>query len=419
MDPVQFGMVMLINCALGLNTPPVGTTQFVGCAIGGVSVGYVMRTIWPFYGALIAALMLVTYVPAFSLWLPKVFGYLRRMTMSDAYAPAGAIASTRARCRAAVARPAYDAARVPVGHRPSRPRRVSPRAPGGLHRRRDRCAGDPRWGICGVSLKTPRAIDRARAAGRALLGARARARRRRRRASIGSRARDAVPRRRARRASLARLADPARRDRLPDRHREGLLPRPGDRDAQLRRTRTSRTISRIPRRPVEHDRRAVARARRAARGGRGAAHRRLLRQPSAQRADGRGHRARLRAGAPIRRSREWIGAQRRRFRARWSIASCRRRPTRTSPRPRGCSASPTPRRSSPSRSAQWVIEDRFAGAAPALGRGRRAARRRRRAVRDDEAAPAERQPFDARVPRLSRRARFHLAGVAPIRCSRR
>ena len=76
MDPVQFGMVMLINCALGLNTPPVGTTQFVGCAIGGVSIGYVMRTIWPFYGALIAALMLVTYVPAFSLWLPKAFGYL-------------------------------------------------------------------------------------------------------------------------------------------------------------------------------------------------------------------------------------------------------------------------------------------------------------------------------------------------------
>ncbi|TMG74794.1 MAG: TRAP transporter large permease [Betaproteobacteria bacterium] len=73
MSPVQFGMVMLINCALGLNTPPVGTTQFVGCAIGGVSVGYVMRTIWPFYGALIATLMLVTYVPAFSLALPELF----------------------------------------------------------------------------------------------------------------------------------------------------------------------------------------------------------------------------------------------------------------------------------------------------------------------------------------------------------
>ncbi|MEA2699289.1 MAG: hypothetical protein QOI66_3560 [Myxococcales bacterium] len=72
MGEIQFGIVMLINCALGLNTPPVGTTQFVGCAIGGVSVGTVMKTIWPFYGALIAALMLVTYVPGFSLWLPNL-----------------------------------------------------------------------------------------------------------------------------------------------------------------------------------------------------------------------------------------------------------------------------------------------------------------------------------------------------------
>jgi tripartite ATP-independent transporter DctM subunit len=72
MSPVQFGIVMLVNCALGLNTPPVGTTQFIGCAIGQVSVGTVMRTIWPFYGALIAALGLVTYVPAFSLWLPSL-----------------------------------------------------------------------------------------------------------------------------------------------------------------------------------------------------------------------------------------------------------------------------------------------------------------------------------------------------------
>jgi tripartite ATP-independent transporter DctM subunit len=72
MDPVQFGMVMLINCALGLNTPPVGTTQFVGCAIGGISVGQVMKTILPFYTALLAALFLVTYVPAFSMWLPRL-----------------------------------------------------------------------------------------------------------------------------------------------------------------------------------------------------------------------------------------------------------------------------------------------------------------------------------------------------------
>ncbi|MFO1412562.1 MAG: TRAP transporter large permease [Burkholderiales bacterium] len=72
MGPVQFGMVMLLNCALGLNTPPVGTTQFVGCAIGEISVGQVMRTIWPFYGALFAAMAVVTYVPAFSTWLPTI-----------------------------------------------------------------------------------------------------------------------------------------------------------------------------------------------------------------------------------------------------------------------------------------------------------------------------------------------------------
>ena len=73
MDPVQFGMVMLINCALGLNTPPVGTTQFVGCAIGEISIGEVMKTILPFYTALIVALFAVTYVPAFSLALPRYF----------------------------------------------------------------------------------------------------------------------------------------------------------------------------------------------------------------------------------------------------------------------------------------------------------------------------------------------------------
>jgi tripartite ATP-independent transporter DctM subunit len=72
MGPVQFGMVMLINCALGLNTPPVGTTQFVGCAIGGITVGQVMRTILPFYAALTIALLFVTYIPGFSTWLPSI-----------------------------------------------------------------------------------------------------------------------------------------------------------------------------------------------------------------------------------------------------------------------------------------------------------------------------------------------------------
>jgi tripartite ATP-independent transporter DctM subunit len=72
MDPMQFGIMLLINCALGLNTPPVGAVQFVGCAIGGISVGQVMRTIAPFYGALTVAVLLVTYVPMFTLWLPNL-----------------------------------------------------------------------------------------------------------------------------------------------------------------------------------------------------------------------------------------------------------------------------------------------------------------------------------------------------------
>jgi tripartite ATP-independent transporter DctM subunit len=72
MEPAQFAVVMLLNCALGLNTPPVGTTQFIGCAIGGISVGEVMKSIAPFYGSLVAAMLLITYIPSLSLWLPRL-----------------------------------------------------------------------------------------------------------------------------------------------------------------------------------------------------------------------------------------------------------------------------------------------------------------------------------------------------------
>lgn len=72
MDPIQFGIVMLLNCALGLNTPPVGTTQFIGCAIAKISVGEVMRSILPFYGSLIATMLFITYIPSLSLWLPQM-----------------------------------------------------------------------------------------------------------------------------------------------------------------------------------------------------------------------------------------------------------------------------------------------------------------------------------------------------------
>ncbi|MBN9985862.1 MULTISPECIES: TRAP transporter large permease [Rhizobium] len=72
-DPVHFGVIMILNFGIGLNTPPVGAVQFVACAVGKISVWEAMRSIWPFYGAGIVVLGLVTYIPAISLWLPGVF----------------------------------------------------------------------------------------------------------------------------------------------------------------------------------------------------------------------------------------------------------------------------------------------------------------------------------------------------------
>ena len=71
-DPVHFGMIMMLNLGIGLCHPPVGSILFVGCAVGKVTIEEVMRKIWPFYGVMFFVLMLVTYVPMLSLWLPKV-----------------------------------------------------------------------------------------------------------------------------------------------------------------------------------------------------------------------------------------------------------------------------------------------------------------------------------------------------------
>ncbi|MCX8279978.1 TRAP transporter large permease [Phyllobacterium sp. 0TCS1.6C] len=72
-DPVHFGVILILNLGIGLNTPPVGTVQFVACAVGKITVWQAMRSIWPFYGAGIVVLGLVTYIPAISLWLPSIF----------------------------------------------------------------------------------------------------------------------------------------------------------------------------------------------------------------------------------------------------------------------------------------------------------------------------------------------------------
>ncbi|MBA1381000.1 TRAP transporter large permease, partial [Pseudomonas brassicacearum] len=71
-DPVQFGMIMLVNLGIGLITPPVGAVLFVGSAIGKVSIESTVKALLPFYAMLFVVLMLVTYVPAISLWLPHL-----------------------------------------------------------------------------------------------------------------------------------------------------------------------------------------------------------------------------------------------------------------------------------------------------------------------------------------------------------
>jgi tripartite ATP-independent transporter DctM subunit len=70
-DPVHFGLILMVNAGIGLITPPVGPSLFVGCAIGKVSIEEVSKELWPFYAAMIAALLIVTYVPAVTLWLPS------------------------------------------------------------------------------------------------------------------------------------------------------------------------------------------------------------------------------------------------------------------------------------------------------------------------------------------------------------
>ena len=72
-DPVHFGVIMILNLGIGLNTPPLGPVQFVAAAVGKITIWEAMRSIWPFYGAGIIVLLLVTYIPALSLWLPSIF----------------------------------------------------------------------------------------------------------------------------------------------------------------------------------------------------------------------------------------------------------------------------------------------------------------------------------------------------------
>lgn len=73
-DPVHFGMIMMVNLGIGLITPPVGSVLFVGAAVSKLKIGVVTRAMAPFFVALFIVLMMVTYIPALSLWLPRTMG---------------------------------------------------------------------------------------------------------------------------------------------------------------------------------------------------------------------------------------------------------------------------------------------------------------------------------------------------------
>jgi tripartite ATP-independent transporter DctM subunit len=75
-DPLHFGIIMIINLCIGLCTPPVGTCLFLGCGIGKTTVTNVIRKIFPFFISMIVVLLLCTYVEWFSLALPKALGLL-------------------------------------------------------------------------------------------------------------------------------------------------------------------------------------------------------------------------------------------------------------------------------------------------------------------------------------------------------
>ncbi len=76
MDPIQFGIMIIMNLAIGTITPPVGSVLFVGCSVAKLPVEDVMKTLVPYFLVIVAGLLLVTFIPAFSMWLPGVLGLL-------------------------------------------------------------------------------------------------------------------------------------------------------------------------------------------------------------------------------------------------------------------------------------------------------------------------------------------------------
>lgn len=75
LSPIHFGIIMVLNLSVGLCTPPVGSVLFIGCSVSKVRIETVIKPLLPMFLAMIAVLLMVTYIPELSLWLPKIFGF--------------------------------------------------------------------------------------------------------------------------------------------------------------------------------------------------------------------------------------------------------------------------------------------------------------------------------------------------------
>lgn len=74
MDPIQFGIFLCFNLSIGTITPPVGTILFTGCRVGGTTIESVIKHLLPYFFIIFIALMIVTYIPAVSMFLPRILG---------------------------------------------------------------------------------------------------------------------------------------------------------------------------------------------------------------------------------------------------------------------------------------------------------------------------------------------------------
>ncbi len=74
-DPVHFGIIIVLNLCIGLCTPPVGSVLFVGCSVAKIRISEVIRPLLPLFAVMILSLLLVTFIPPITLWLPEIFGF--------------------------------------------------------------------------------------------------------------------------------------------------------------------------------------------------------------------------------------------------------------------------------------------------------------------------------------------------------